>query len=594
MKTTAHTLRKLSGYLFRQPLRLILVLLLTIAAAGLTLLGPYLTGVALDRYIIPGRYDGLLQLCLLLLGLYLLGSLVSWLQNYLLADISQRTVWSLRKDLFQHLQRLPIPFFAGKSHGELMSRTTNDIDNIASSLNQSLVQIISSIIMLAGSLTMMLLLNGWLTLIAVVTAPLIAWFARTIARRTGAQFKAQQQELGKLNGFIEETVSGHRVVALFHQEQRIASQFSETNSRLKQSGIRAQIFSGMMGPFMNIFGHITYLLIAVAGGWLALKDLTTVGVIVSFLGYSRQFSDPLNEVANQYNMIQAGVAGAERVFEVMEVPSEYSGDESLPSMKPITGKVEFREVGFHYDTGKEILKQISFTAKPGDTIALVGPTGAGKTTIVNVLGRFFDIDSGQILIDDTDIRSVNKDSLRSQLSIVLQDAHLFSGTIRDNIRYGRLEATDEEVEQAAVRAYAHPFISRLPLGYETELSAEGGNLSQGQKQLITIARAMLANRALLILDEATSSVDTLAEIQIQKAIREVISGKTSFIIAHRLSTIRHANTILVIQDGRIAEQGNHEQLMQLKGLYHELQSSGSGFAGEDEQSFAGSVPSYNS
>ncbi|OKP94852.1 ABC transporter ATP-binding protein [Paenibacillus sp. P46E] len=582
MKTTT-TLGKLSRYLTKQPLRLIAVLLLTVAASGLTLFGPYLTGAALDRYIIPGRYAGLLQLCLLLLGIYLLGSLVSWLQSYILADISQRTVWSLRRDLFRHLQRLPIPFFAGKSHGELMSRTTNDIDNIANSLNQSLVQIISSIIMLGGSLTMMLLLNGWLTLIALITAPLITLFAKTVARRTGAQFKAQQQELGKLNGFIEETVSGHRVVSLFNQEQRIAEQFSETNSRLKKSGIRAQIFSGMMGPFMNMFSHITYLLIAVAGGWLALRDLTTVGVIVSFLGYSRQFSDPLNEVANQYNMIQAGVAGAERVFEVMDVPSEYEGEESLPSLRPINGKVEFREVGFQYDTGKEILKHISFTANPGDTIALVGPTGAGKTTIVNVLGRFFDINSGQILIDDTDIRTVNKNSLRKQLSLVLQDAHLFSGSIRDNIRYGRLEATDEEVELAAVQAYAHPFISRLPQGYETELSAEGGNLSQGQMQLITIARAILADRALLILDEATSSVDTLAEIQIQKAIRQLISGRTSFVIAHRLSTIRHADRILYIQDGRIAEQGTHEQLILHKGLYHELLNSGSGLDENVEQ-----------
>ena len=590
MTTTSSTLKRLAGYLFRQPFKLTAVFLLTMLAAVLTLIGPYLTGAALDRYIIPGRYEGLVGLCILLTGLYALGSLVSWLQSYVLAEISQHTVWSLRKDLFLHLQKLPIPFFAAKSHGELMSRTTNDIDNVSNTLNQSLVQIISSIIMLAGSLTMMLLLNVWLTLIALVTAPLIAVFARQVGRRTQAVFKTQQQELGKLNGFIEETVSGHKVVSLFHQEQRIAGQFKESNSRLKNSGIKAQIFSGMMGPFMNMFSHITYLLIAAVGGWLALRDLTTVGVIVSFLGYSRQFSEPLNEVANQYNMIQSGVAGAERVFEILDESSEYAGQEALPAMPPVTGKVEFKNVGFQYESGKEILSGISFTANPGDTVALVGPTGAGKTTIVNLLGRFFEIHAGQIFIDGTDIHTVSKNSLREQLGIVLQDAHLFSGSIRENIRYGRLDATDEEVEQAAKQAYAHGFIARLPQGYLTEVSVEGGNLSQGQRQLITIARAMLADRALLILDEATSSVDTLAEIQIQHAIKQMISGRTSFVIAHRLSTIRHADMILVIQDGRIAEQGNHEQLLQLQGLYYELHGSGTAFLEDEEQGDMQGVP----
>lgn len=592
MNNTFSTLKRLGRYLFKQPIRMISVVLLTIMAAGFTLITPYLTGVALDKYIIPGRYEGFLQLCLLLIVIAALNSLVSWLQSFILADISQFTVWSLRKDLFHHLQRLPIPFFAGKSHGELMSRTTNDIENVSNTLNQSLVQIISSVIMLVGSLTIMLFLNIWLTLIALISAPLITFIAKWISRRTQVQFKTQQQELGGLNGFIEETVSGHKVVHLFHQEERISEQFNETNTRLKKAGIRAQIFSGMMGPLMNLFSHTTYLLIAGVGGWLAVRDLTTVGVIVSFLGYSRQFSGPLNEVANQYNMIQAGVAGAERVFEIMDVPSEYEEDHSLEQMQPINGKVEFREVGFQYDTGKEILKNISFTANPGDTIALVGPTGAGKTTIVNLLGRFFEINEGQILIDGTDIRTVNKNSLREQLSIVLQDAHLFSGTVRENIRYGKLDATDDEVEEAATQAYAHSFINKLPQGYDTELSAEGGNISQGQRQLITIARAILADRALLILDEATSSVDTLAEIHIQKAIRKVIAGRTSFVIAHRLSTIRYADTILVIQDGQIVEQGNHEELLQKKGLYHDLHGSGNSLLLEDELTEGQEVGTY--
>ncbi|ASA21385.1 ABC transporter ATP-binding protein [Paenibacillus donghaensis] len=573
--TTTATIRRLGKYLLQSPLRLVFVTILTLSIAVLNLLVPFITGYILDTFIITGQYEGFLRLCLLLGGVTLAASLVIWLQSIILADISQRTVYTLRKQLFEHLQELPLPFFASKSHGELMSRTTNDIDNVSTSLNQSLTQLISSIIMLVGSLTMMLLLNVWLTLIALVTAPLITWFAKSVARRTQSQFKGQQQELGQMNGFIEETVSGHKVVHLFHQEKRIASRFAETNDRLKEVGIKAQIFSGLMGPFMNLFSHTTYLLIAAVGGWLAINNHTTVGIIVSFLGYARQFSGPLNEVANQYNMIQAGVAGAERVFEIMDVPSEYDGEDSLADMKPITGEVEFRNVGFGYDEDKEILQGISFTAQPGQTIALVGPTGAGKTTIVNLLGRFFDTNAGQILIDGTDISTMNKNSLRRQMSMVLQDAHLFSGTVRENIRYGRLEATDEEVEAAAVKAYAHAFISKLPEGYETPLSAEGGNLSQGQRQLITIARAILADRALLILDEATSSVDTLAEIEIQRAIRQVIAGRTSFMIAHRLSTIRHADMILVIQDGQIAERGSHEQLMLAEGLYYRLHGSGS-------------------
>jgi ATP-binding cassette subfamily B protein len=532
-----------------------------------------LLGVALDDYIIAERYDGLLSLCLLMLSVYGAGSLVSWLQAFFLADVSQRTVWRLRKDLFVHFHKLPIPFFSGKSHGELMSRTTNDIDNVTNTLNQSLIQIISSVIMLIGSFTMMLILNVWLTLIALVVIPLIVFVSKRIAKITQRQFKGQQQELGSLNGFIEETVSGQKVALLFHQEERMAGQFSEANAKLKKVGIKAQIFSGSMGPFMNMFSHTSYLIIAGAGGWLAVRDLATVGVIISFLGYSRQFSGPLNEVANQYNMIQSGVAGAERVFEMMDIPSEYEDNQAVKANLSIAGKVEFRQVQFEYSEGTAALRNISFAAKPGETIALVGPTGAGKTTIINLIGRFYEITGGQILIDDEDIRSLDKNSLRSQIGMVLQDAHLFSGTIRENIRYGRLDATDEEVEQAAVQANAHGFIVKLPDGYETLLSAEGGNVSHGQRQLITIARAILSDPALLILDEATSSVDTLTELQIQEAMKRLLGGRTSFVIAHRLSTIRHADTILFIKDGEIAERGSHEELMARKGLYYQLHGS---------------------
>lgn len=584
---TTVTLKRLGRYVLRQPVRLALVSLCTAGAAALTLLAPYLLGVALDDYIIPGKREGLLQLCFIMLGMYALSSLVGWLQAFILADVSQRTVWGLRRDLFAHLQKLPLSFFASRNQGELMSRTTNDIDNVSTTLNQSLVQLISSVIMLIGSFTMMLVLNVWLTLIALVVIPLIVFVTKRIARVTQRQFKGQQQELGALNGFIEETVSGHKIVSLFHQEERAGIEFRETNERLRKAGTRAQIYSGMMGPMMNLMGHVSYLLIAVAGAWLALHDLATVGVIISFLAYSKQFSGPLNEVANQYNLIQAGVAGAERVFETMAVPSEYDdhpNDGETHRMRlpdEVKGRVEFRNVCFQYAPGKETLTDISFTAEPGQTVALVGPTGAGKTTIIQLIGRFFDPTEGQIWLDGQNIAEIDKDSLRSKLGIVLQDAHLFTGTIRDNIRYGRLDASDEEVEGAAVQANAHPFISALPGGYDTVLTAEGGNVSHGQRQLITIARAILAKPAILILDEATSSVDTLAELHIQQAMKTLLHGRTSFVIAHRLSTIRGADIILVVKDGEIAERGSHEQLLKLGGLYAELH--GKQFAEEEDE-----------
>lgn len=575
MVKTTDTLKKLGKYVLQHRGRLTLIAVCTAASAGLTLAAPYLLGKALDDYIIPGRYEGLLELCMLMLVLYALGSLTGWLQAYALADVSQRTVWSLRNHLFAHLQKLPISFFTSRNQGELMSRTTNDIDNVTNTLNTSLVQLISSVIMLVGSFVMMVSLNIWLTLVALVIIPLIVFVSKRIAGVTKSQFKGQQQELGALNGFIEETISGHKIVALFHQEERASAEFGAANERLRKAGTKAQIYSGMMGPFMNLLGHISYLLIAAAGALLALQDLATVGVIISFLAYSKQFSGPLNELANQYNMIQAGVAGAERVFEMMDVPSEYDdigkGGQAGP-LRPasVEGRVEFRNVHFQYTNGKETLKDITFTAEPGQTVALVGPTGAGKTTIIQLLGRFYDPSEGEILLDGIDLRDLDKNDLRSRLGIVLQDAHLFAGTIRENIRYGRLDAADAEVEEAAVQANAHLFISALADGYDTVLTAEGGNVSHGQRQLITIARAILSQPSILILDEATSSVDTLAELHIQEALKVVLRGRTSFVIAHRLSTIRSADIILVIKDGQIAERGSHEQLLEQGGLYAEL------------------------
>nr|WP_307722008.1 ABC transporter ATP-binding protein [Paenibacillus elgii] len=495
-----------------------------------------------------------------------------------MSGIAGRTVWELRRDLFAHMQELPVRFFDKTSHGELMSRTTNDIDNVSNTLNQSLLQLITSVVTLIGSLTMMLLLNGWLTLVALVIIPLVTGFARQIGKRTKSQFKEQQRHLGALNGFIEETISGQKVVKIYNREELAAQQFQEINAKLRQAGTRAQIFSGMMGPFMNLLNHTSFILLAVAGGWMAYNGWTTIGVIVSFLNYSKQFSGPVNELANQYNMIQSGVAGVERVFEILDTDTEFGNEGSRKPQEAIRGEVEFDRVTFGYgDT--PVLREVSFAAQPGQVVALVGPTGSGKTTIINLLTRFYEISEGTIRIDGKDIREWDKSSLRSRLGMVLQDAHLFSGTIRDNIRYGRLDATEEELRSAAKLANADGFIRKLPQGYDTPLSAEGGNLSHGQRQLLTIARAILSDPSILILDEATSSVDTRTEMHIQEAMKALMQGRTSFVIAHRLSTIQEADLILVVRGGEIVERGTHEQLLALRGLYAEMHANPSADAG---------------
>ncbi|MCP3776445.1 ABC transporter ATP-binding protein/permease [Paenibacillus sp. MZ04-78.2] len=571
-------IRRLWGYLKRQRAALTGVIALVLIGLALSLAGPYLIGTAIDRYITLHDPNGLLWLCVLLLAVYVGGSAVSWLQTYVMSGIAGRTVWEVRRDLFAHMQELPVRFFDKTPHGELMSRTTNDIDNVSNTLNQSLLQLITSVVMLLGSLTMMLLLNGWLTLVALVIIPLVTLVARQIGKRTKSQFKEQQRHLGELNGFIEETISGQKVVKIYNREELAAQQFQEINARLRQTGTRAQIFSGMMGPFMNLLNHTSFILLAVAGGWMAYNGWTTIGVIVSFLNYSKQFSGPVNELANQYNMIQSGVAGAERVFEVLDTDTEFGNEDGRKLQEAIRGEVEFDRVTFGYgDT--PVLRDVSFAVQPGQVVALVGPTGSGKTTIMNLLTRFYEISAGTIRIDGKDIREWDKSSLRSRLGMVLQDAHLFSGTIRDNIRYGRLNATEEEIRSAAKLANADGFIRKLPQGYDTPLSAEGGNLSHGQRQLLTIARAILSDPSILILDEATSSVDTRTEMHIQEAMKALMQGRTSFVIAHRLSTIQEADLILVVRGGEIVERGTHEQLLALQGLYAEMHANPSADAG---------------
>lgn len=572
-KNTKATLYRLWQYLRKQRRSLLIVVLLTSLSTISALLGPYLIGISIDKYIIPRDYDGLLWLCVTLFAIYAFGAALSWIQSYVITGLSQHTVYELRSDLFEHLQKLPLPYFDSKTHGELMSRTTNDIENVTNTLNQSVTQLLTSVLTLIGSIIMMLSLNLWLTLLSLLIIPAAMGVTAQIAKRTRKFFSEQQQSLGELNGFIEETVSGQKVVKTFHREDKAIEDFQAINTKLREAGNKAQIFSGFIGPVMNVINNSSFAMIAAVGGWMALQGMTTIGIIVAFLNYSKQFGRPINELANQFNMIQSGIAGAERVFEVMDVRPEFIEADGENLLRHVRGEVVFDNVSFSYKKDRPTLKNVSLTAKPGETIALVGPTGAGKTTIVNLLTRFYDIDSGRITVDGEDIRSLEKNSLRQQLGIVLQDAYLFSDTIRENIRYGRLDATDEEVEAAAKLANADIFIRRLPHGYDAQLTAEGGNLSQGQRQLLTIARAILADPVILILDEATSSVDTRTEMHIQEAMNSLMKGRTSFVIAHRLSTIREADQILVLNGGEIIERGNHQELLAAKGFYYNLYTS---------------------
>ncbi|MEK4348574.1 ABC transporter ATP-binding protein [Paenibacillus sp. FSL P4-0184] len=568
-KNQASTLKRIWTYLNRQRFGLIIVYVFTVLNALLSLIGPYLIGKAIDTAVIPHDYQGLIRFCILLIGIYGLGSVVAWVQAYVMTSVSQNTVFELRRDLFSKYQQLPIKFFDTRANGELMSRATNDIESVSSTLNQSVTQLLNSLITLSGSLVIMLMMNVPLTVVSLITIPLVLLASRKIIGLSRTYFRNQQRHLGELGGFIEETISGQKVVKQYSREESEVKRFRKISGELNKVSIKAQIVSGLVGPVMNMINNLGFAIIAGVGGWMAFHNMATVGIIVSFLTYSKQFGRPISDLANQYNLIQSAIAGAERVFEVLEMPSEY-GDEESEDLPRLTGEVVFQDVSFAYKADSPILSGVTFEAKPGEKIALVGPTGAGKTTIVNLLIRFYDLNGGSIRIDGRDIRELDKNALRSQLGMVLQDAHVFSGTIRENIRFGRLDATDQEIEQAAQLANADAFIKRLPHGYETLLNAEGSNLSHGQRQLLTIARAILADPAILILDEATSSVDTRTEMHIQQAMKNLMKGRTSFVIAHRLSTIQDANRILVIQGGGIAEQGSHEELLAMQGAYYEL------------------------
>jgi ATP-binding cassette subfamily B protein len=573
VKDRKGTLKRLWSYMQRQKFKLIFIVIVVIITTVLGLLGPYLIAKAIDDYIVPKVLKGLINLILLMIGVQVASAFLTWVQTYIMAEISQVVVRDLRKDLFSNLQKLSLRYFDENSNGEIMSRLTNDIENINNTLSQSITQIISSTLTVIGVTILMLLLNWQLALISMLTFPLILVITKLIAKYTREKFREQQINLGNLNGMIEETLTAQRIVKVYCKEEETIKDFKKINERLREASVKAQIFSGFMGPSSNLINNLSFAIIAGIGGYMAVKGLVTVGLISAFLNYSKQFGRPINQIANLYNTIQSAIAGAERVFETMDEKPDFIDKKDAIDLKEVKGNVVFKNVDFAYNKGVKVLKNANFAAKQGETIALVGPTGAGKTTIINLLTRFYEINSGEILIDEINIKDIKKDSLRSKLGIVLQDTYLFSESVRENIRYGRLNATDEEVEKAAKLANAHHFITLLPEGYNTKLSEEGSNLSQGQRQLLAIARAILADPSILILDEATSSVDTRTEVQIQKAMLNLMKDRTSFVIAHRLSTIKEADMILVINNGEIIEKGTHESLLDNKGFYYNLYNS---------------------
>ncbi|MHC0036393.1 ABC transporter ATP-binding protein [Pseudoneobacillus sp. C159] len=569
------TIKRLWSYFGKERKLLATVFFFILIDSVIVLSAPFFIGKAVDAMSLGEKVDfGLLHVTVIsLLIAYLSSTFLNLSQGWMMAGVAQRIVKRLRTHLFQKLQKLPVSFFDSRTHGEMMSRLTNDIDNVSNTISQTTTQLMSGSIVILGSLIMMIVLSPILTIATLVTVPLVFLLTKSIAKRTRVLFRNQQKELGMLNGHIEETISGLEVVKAFNHQEKAIAEFEEMNTRLRRVGTKAQIASGFLMPIMNVINNFGFTILAVVGGYLAVKDLITIGVIASFITYSRQFVRPLNDLANIFNILQSGIAGAERVFEILdgeEEPKDHP--DAIPLVNP-KGVVEFKNVSFGYRADVPILKNVSFKSEVGSSTALIGPTGAGKTTIVNLLTRFYDVTEGQIFIDGRDIREYTRESLRKCFGIVLQDTYLFSGTIMENIKYGKPDATNEEVYAAARMANADLFINRLPKGYETVLSENGGNLSHGQKQLLAIARVILSQPALLILDEATSSIDTRTELHIQDALGKVMKGRTSFIIAHRLNTIRDADTIMVIQGGAIAEKGNHEELMAEHGIYYAMISN---------------------
>ncbi len=573
LKDVKGTTKRLLSYLVKSKGLLILIFLFSFITTIISIVGTRLNGYTVDNFIKTKELSGLARICIILIAIYGISTVSTFIQNRLMVNTAQRTSSDIRKELFMSMQELPLKYFDTHSSGDLMSRLTNDVDNINTTLSQSITQLFSGVINIVGMFIAMLLLSPILTLIGIVTMPIMLLATKILVKKTQPFFVKQQKQLGDLNGYIEEMVSGQKAVLLFSQEEFVKNEFAKVNGKLTKSAIFAQGLSGMMGPINNFINNLTYLIVAVCGGYLALSGMKlTVGVIFTFILYMRNFTRPINELLNIFNTIQSALAGAERVFEIIDEAKEMDSTEAV-QLDSLRGQVLLKHVSFSYVQGKKVLNDISVEVKEGQTVAIVGPTGSGKTTIINLLTKFYDIDSGHIFFDHINIDGIKRDSLRKSISIVLQDTFLFSESVMENIRYGRLTATNEEVKKAAKLANAHHFIKQLPHGYDTVLSDNGSNLSHGQRQLLAIARAILSQSSILILDEATSSIDTRTEIAIQNAMLNLMKGKTTFVIAHRLSTIRNADVILAINDGKIVEKGTHYELIERDGFYAALYNS---------------------
>ncbi|HWK21875.1 MAG TPA: ABC transporter ATP-binding protein [Ureibacillus sp.] len=547
---------------------LIAVLLLVVVSSGMSLLGPFLIGHIIDEYVLKHHFDGMVPIIIGLVFIYIALVISLFLQNYWMIGIAQSTVYRMRTGMFHHLLHLPVSFFDKRQHGDLMSRATNDIETVSATLNTSFIQVLSSLLTLTGTIVVMLSLSPLLTVLTMLIIPLMFIATRWITKRTGKLFKAQQAALGAINGMIEETISGQRIVKAFSQEERVMNEFREKNTRLRSAGFWALTYSGFIPKVMNLLNNISFAIVAGIGGVLAYKGFVSIGTIVIFTEYARQFTRPLNDLANQMNTVLSAIAGAERVFSIMdETVEEDTG--KVDETHKLLGEVEFLNVSFKYEQAEEALtlRNISFHVQPGQTAALIGATGAGKTTIMQLIARFYDVQNGEVLFDGLNVMDIKRKTLRSQMAFVLQDSFLFEASVYENIRYGRLEATNEEIIEACKKANAHDFIMKLPNGYDTILKSDGSEISQGQKQLLSIARAFVADPVILLLDEATSSIDTVTEVKIQQALEELMKGRTSFVIAHRLNTIRNADVVFVLQEGRIIESGTQKELLEHNGIY---------------------------
>ncbi len=565
------TLQRLGGYFASDRGALVGIAACVVLYTALGLVGPYLMGVAIDRFIAARDAHGLMRVALWMLGAYGLGNGLQTVASWWTSRVSQRALQRLRRDLFGHLQRLPLAFFDRTPAGELMSRLTSDIDAVNVGLAQNVIGLLASALSMVGIVAAMFVLDRWLALASLLVVPVMLGFTGFVARYTRRGFQALQARLGALNGVMEETLSGQRVVKAFRRTDAAVAAFRAHNQAAYEAGVEANTYALLLMPLTTVLGNLFVIVLSGAGAALALRGLVSVGLIATFIQYGQNFVQPLRQLSNLYNSVQAAIAGAERVFDLLDAPAEPDAG-TRPWDEP-RGHVRFDHVTFGYRPGAPVLKDVSLDAAPGDLIALVGPTGAGKTTVINLLTRFYELDAGTIEVDGINLRDLKKSELRRRLGLVLQETYLFAATVRENIRYGRLDATDDEVTAAAVTADADHFIRQLPQGYDTVLSERASNLSQGQRQLLAIARAVLADPAILVLDEATSSVDTRTEARIQAALLRLMKGRTSFVIAHRLSTIRDASQVLVIDHGEVVERGTHDGLLARGGVYHRLYTS---------------------